>query len=91
MSNKSIGTIATMGIDIGKNSFRGAGGSLPPDSCRPMPMARTAELGQLRTSRSRLRQDCRKISGAPQIAVELLHCSDLSLAPMHKIACAIAH
>jgi hypothetical protein len=48
MSNKSIGTIATMGIDIGKNSFRGAGGSLPPDSCRPMPMARTAELGQER-------------------------------------------
>jgi hypothetical protein len=45
MSNKSIGTNATMGIDIGKNSFRGAGGSLPPDSCRPMPMARTVAVG----------------------------------------------
>ena len=33
MSNKSIATIATMGIDIGKN-WR-----LPPDSCRPRPMA----------------------------------------------------
>jgi hypothetical protein len=50
MSNKSAATIATMGIDIGKNWFHVAnGGNSPPDSCRPRPMAMTAELGQLRT------------------------------------------
>jgi len=50
MSNKSAAATATMGIDIGKNWFHAAnGGSLPPDSCRPRPMAMTAELGQKRT------------------------------------------
>ena len=46
MSNKSAATIATMGIDIGKNWFHAAnGGNLPPDSCRPRQMAMAAELG----------------------------------------------
>ncbi len=50
MSSKSAATIATMGIDIGKNWFHAAnGGNLPPDSCRPRPMAMTAELGYFRT------------------------------------------
>ena len=51
MSNKSIATIATMDIDIGKNSFRGAGGCLSPDSCRARRMLLTAESGQKRPCR----------------------------------------
>jgi hypothetical protein len=50
ISNKSMAIVATVCIDISKNSFHVANGGLPPDSCRPGRMPMTAALGQLRTS-----------------------------------------
>jgi hypothetical protein len=49
MSNKSNPTVATIGIDIGKNSFHAANRSLSPDSCRARRMLLTAESGHNRT------------------------------------------